>query len=75
MRHGLGTIRAIVAEGDLAMPGQMLTGDQVQEMNARLPYVGIPGTEEAKLVVHIRRLDQFEDRRLPTPIAASEPAT
>ncbi|MFB6201703.1 MAG: ferredoxin Fer [Halorhabdus sp.] len=65
----------IVKEGDVAMPGQMiLTDEQVQTMNARLTCVGIPVTEELKVVMNVQHLDQFEDLRLPSPVSGSEPS-
>jgi ferredoxin len=65
----------IVKEGDLAMPGQtILTDEQVQTTNARLTCVGVPVTEELKLVMNVQHLDQFEDLRLPSPMAEGEPS-
>lgn len=58
----------IVKEGDIAMPGQViLTDEQVRTVNARLTCVGIPVTEEVKLVMDVQELDEFEDLRLPSP--------
>lgn len=65
----------IVKEGDVAMPGQtILTQEQVRIMNGRLACVGVPVTEEVKLVKNVQHLDEFEDLRLPSPVSESEPA-
>lgn len=65
----------IVKEGDIAMPGQtILTQEQVQVMNGRLTCVGVPVTEELKLVKNVQHLEDFEDLRLPSPLSDSEPA-
>lgn len=65
----------IVKEGDVAMPGQtILSGDQVQHMNARLTCVGVPVSEELKLVMNVQRLEGLSDLRLPSPMAGAEPA-
>jgi len=65
----------IVLEGDIAMPGQtILTEHQVQVMNARLTCVGVPVTEELRLVMNVQHLDQFKDLRLPSPMTESTPA-
>lgn len=65
----------IVKEGDVAMPGQtVLTDEQVRTMNARLTCVGVPVTEELKLVMNVQHLDQFEELRLPSPMSRSEPS-
>ncbi|MFB6198876.1 MAG: ferredoxin Fer [Halobacteriaceae archaeon] len=64
----------IVKEGDIAMPGQsILSDEQVRQMNGRLACVGVPVTEELKLVMNVQQLDQFEDLRLPSPVSESEP--
>lgn len=65
----------IVKEGDVAMPGQtVLSEDQVQATNARLTCVGVPVTDELKLVMNVQQLDEFEELRLPSPVAESEPS-
>jgi len=65
----------IVKEGDVAMPGQtILTDEQVERLNARLSCVGVPATSELKLVMNVQFLDEFEDLRLPSPMAESGPA-
>lgn len=62
----------IVKEGDVAMPGQaILTDQQVQVMNARLTCVGVPVTEEVKLIMNVQQLDQFRELRLPSPMSDS----
>ncbi|MFB6151910.1 MAG: ferredoxin Fer [Haloarculaceae archaeon] len=66
---------AIVTEGDVAMSGQtVLTDEQVRTMNARLTCVGVPVTDELKLVMNVQHLDQFDDLRLPSPVAGAEPS-
>lgn len=65
----------IVTEGDVAMPGQtILTQEQVRAMNGRLTCVGVPVTEELKLVKNVQHLEDFENLRLPSPVSGSEPA-
>ncbi len=65
----------IVKEGDIAMPGQsVLQEEQVREMNARLACVGVPVSEQLKLVMNVQQLDQFEELRLPSPVSESEPS-
>lgn len=62
-------------EGDVAMPGQtILSTDQVQRMNARLTCVGVPVTEELKLVMNVQHLEDFQDLRLPSPMTHTTPA-
>lgn len=63
----------ILKEGDVAMPGQtILTGDQVERLNARLTCVGVPATAELKLVMNVQYLDELEDLRLPSPMADAD---
>jgi ferredoxin len=63
---------ALVTEGDIAMPGQnVLSTDQVNTMNARLTCVGVPVTDEVKIIMNVQHLEQFSDLRLPSPIAES----
>lgn len=65
----------IVKKGDVAMPGQVvLTDEQVRVSNARLTCVGIPVTEEVKLVMNVQHLDEFDDLRLPSPVTEPSPA-
>ena len=65
----------IVKSGDVAMPGQtILTDDQVQLQNARLTCVGVPVTEELKLVMNVQHLDEFSDLRLPSPMTDAKTA-
>ena len=65
----------IVTEGDIAMPGQaILSEDQVQTLNARLACVGVPVTEDVKLVKNVQHLEQLTDLRLPSPMADSTPS-
>lgn len=63
----------LVLEGDIAMPGQtVLTDEQVREANARLTCVGVPVTEEIKLVMNAQALESFDHLRLPAPMASLE---
>ena len=63
----------IVKEGDVAMPGQtILSGDQVERLNARLTCVGVPATAELKLIMNVQFLDELEELRLPSPMADSD---
>ena len=65
----------IVKSGDVAMPGQtILTDDQVQLQNARLTCVGVPVTEELKLIMNVQHLEEFSDLRLPSPMTDARPA-
>lgn len=65
----------LVLEGDIAMPGQtVLTERQVRHANARLTCVGVPVTEEVKLVMNVQHLDEFDDLRLPSPTGDGEVA-
>jgi len=58
----------IVVEGDVAMPGQsVLAEDQIAETNARLSCVGVPITDEVKIVTGVGGLDEFADLQLPSP--------
>lgn len=64
----------IVKEGDIAMPGQtILTDEQVQQMNARLTCVGVPVSEELKLVMDVQHLEGLQDLRLPSPMTDATP--
>jgi ferredoxin len=59
----------LVKDGDVAMPGNnVLSDEQVNVMNARLTCVGVPVTEEVKLIMDVQQLDQFSDLRLPSPL-------
>lgn len=63
----------LVVEGDVAMPGQtVLTEEQVRRVNGRLACVGVPVTEELKLVMNVQHLDAFEDLRLPSPASQAD---
>lgn len=65
----------IVKEGDVAMPGQtILSANQVQRMNARLTCVGVPVSEELKLVMNVQQLEGLDELRLPSPMQGSTPA-
>ncbi|TKX55020.1 (2Fe-2S)-binding protein [Halorubrum sp. SP3] len=58
----------IVVEGDVAMPGQsVLSDEQIREENARLSCVGVPITDEVKIVTGVGDADDFADLRLPSP--------
>ena len=62
----------LVKDGDVAMPGNnVLSDEQVNVMNARLTCVGVPVTEEVKLIMDVQQLDQFSDLRLPSPLGES----
>jgi ferredoxin len=58
----------IVVDGDVAMPGQSILSDaQIRETNARLSCVGVPVTDEVRIVTGVGDLDEFADLRLPSP--------
>ena len=58
----------VVVEGDVAMPGQsILSDEQIREANARLSCVGVPITDEVKIVTGIGDTEAFADLRLPSP--------
>lgn len=58
----------IVVDGDVAMPGQsVLSDEQIRETNARLSCVGVPVTDEVRIVSGVGDLDEFADLRLPSP--------
>ncbi|MFB6353545.1 MAG: ferredoxin Fer [Halobacteriales archaeon] len=65
----------VVKEGDVAMPGQtILTDEQVQRLNARLTCVGVPVSDELKLVMNVQQLEELQDLRLPSPMTHTSPA-
>ncbi|MFC7324636.1 ferredoxin Fer [Halorubrum rutilum] len=58
----------VVVDGDVAMPGQSVLSDaQIRETNARLSCVGVPVTDEVRLVTGVGDLAEFADLRLPSP--------
>jgi ferredoxin len=62
----------VVVDGDVAMPGQSILSDaQIRETNARLSCVGVPVTEEVRIVTGVGGLDEFADLRLPSPVEAA----
>ncbi len=64
----------IVVDGDVAMPGQsILSKERIRETNARLSCVGVPVTDEVRIVTGVGDLDEFADLRLPSPMDSEEP--
>ena len=64
----------IVVDGDVAMPGQsILSEERIRETNARLSCVGVPVTDEVRIVTGVGDLDSFADLRLPSPMDSEEP--
>ena len=58
----------IVVDGDVGMPGQsVLSDEQIAEANARLSCVGVPITDEVKIVTGVGERDEFAGLRLPSP--------
>jgi len=59
----------VVVDGDVAMPGQSVLSDaQIRETNARLSCVGVPVTDQVRLVTGVGDLEEFADLRLPSPL-------
>lgn len=57
----------IVVDGDVAMPGQsVLSDEQIIKSNARLSCVGVPITDDVRIVTEVGALDEFADLRLPS---------
>jgi ferredoxin len=57
----------VVVDGDVAMPGQSVLSDaQIRETNARLSCVGVPVTDEVRVVTGVGDLSEFADLRLPS---------
>jgi ferredoxin len=55
----------ILKEGEIAMPGQQILPEDAVEQGARLTCVGVPATEEVKLVNNAKHLDFLDELRLP----------
>ena len=65
----------LVVDGDVAMPGQsILSDEQIRETNARLACVGVPVTDEVRIVTGVGDLEEFADLRLPSPMDGAEPS-
>lgn len=64
----------ILKEGEIAMPGDhILPQRMVEEYGARLTCVGVPATEEVKLVFNAKHLPELDELRLPPePFLAGE---
>ncbi|MDB2241581.1 ferredoxin Fer [Halorubrum ezzemoulense] len=63
----------VVVKGDVAMPGQsILSDEQIRGANARLSCVGVPITDEVKIVTGIGDTEAFADLRLPSPTEETE---
>lgn len=62
----------LILEGDVAMPGQsILSEKQVRETNARLSCVGVPVTDEVKIIINAQDRDEFSELLLPSPSGES----
>ena len=62
----------LVLDGDVAMPGQSILSErQVRETNARLSCVGVPVTDEVKIIINAQDRDEFQDLLLPSPSGES----
>lgn len=56
----------ILKEGDIAMPGNtILTAEMIETYDARLTCVGVPMSEEIKLVYNAKHLPELDELRLP----------
>lgn len=56
---------SILKEGEIAMPGQQILPEEAIERGARLTCVGVPATEEVKLVSNAKHVDYLDELRLP----------
>ncbi|MEF8775790.1 MAG: ferredoxin Fer [Haloarculaceae archaeon] len=56
----------VLKEGEIAMPGDtVLTSEAIEEGHVRLTCVGVPMSEEVKVVYNAKSVDILEDLLLP----------
>jgi ferredoxin len=56
----------LLREGEIAMPGDhILSEEAISEYNARLVCVGVPATEDIKLIYNAKHFPPLDDLRLP----------